>query len=459
MLRPLMLLLALLIVSISATAQIFWVPKTPLFEFLYQLKKPVSEISNTDDQQFLPIQFYKIGTKQKIIKNNNGLFILIDGSGQVYKATSVIENKIAFTRVDSTIFLGNSFNSFNFSYKDTIFNLGGYGFWRANGLLSYFKEGNEWTVVRINKEYQALDVIHNYLPDNSKLFYAQIPIKEEFTYNKLPEPPLVLQLDLNKKENTVLGQLSKEFDFPNTVFKVNINSLQGVLVAYRRDFLLLNFEKNVLYKMTNTKLIDQLSNNNHNLIKNTFEIGNKLYYTLEPDHTLHSVEISMNDFKLEPYQLYIPIKSQQNNLLISVSISLVVVLMLLCFIGFKKWRKNKASISPEGFVNPVLNSLDNTLAFSSLEHELILQIILKSKSGNLFTVDEMNTGLGLGRKSIEIQKKIRTESINRINHKFKINFSQDVDLIDRVRSEEDRRYFQYTISEINASIFKNEIDK
>ena len=133
--------------------------------------------------------------------------------------------------------------------------------------------------------------------------------------------------------------------------------------------------------------------------------------------------------------------------------------MLLCFIGFKKWRKNKASISPESFVNPVLNSLDNTLAFSSLEHELILQIILKSKSGNLFTVDEMNTGLGLGRKSIEIQKKIRTESINRINHKFKINFSQDVDLIDRVRSEEDRRYFQYTISEINASIFKSEIDK
>ena len=458
MLRSIILVIVLFISTHHSTAQTFWVPKTPLLQFLYELKKPVPEISNMGIQRVLPVQFYKIDTQQKIIKNKNGLFVLLDGSGQVYKATDIANDKIAFTRVDSTFISGNSFHSYNFSYKDTLFNFGGYGYWRANGLLSYFKEGNEWNIVKINKEYQAVDILHNYLPDDSKLFYVQIPIKEEFTQNKAMEKPLVIQLDLNNKSNTVLGRLSNEINFPNSAFTVNIHSLQGVLIPFKRDLFLLNFSKNAVYKLTNAAFINEFSDNNHSFIKNTFEIDHKLYYTLEPEHLLRSIKISMSDFKVEPYPIYIPIRSQSNWLWIITGVVLVFIMAALYIIRHRTRHNIDLPVPINSTFNPVQQSRSSlqSLEFSSLEQDLIRQIIIKSKNGNLFTVDEMNTGLGLGRKAMEIQKKIRTESINRINHKFKVNYNQQADLIERVRSEEDRRYFHYAINDANALIYNSE---
>jgi hypothetical protein len=58
--------------------------------------------------------------------------------------------------------------------------------------------------------------------------------------------------------------------------------------------------------------------------------------------------------------------------------------------------------------------------------------------------------LGLTKKSLEIQKKIRTETLNRINHRFKMKFETDEDLIERIRSEEDRRFYRYIIREENG---------
>jgi hypothetical protein len=57
--------------------------------------------------------------------------------------------------------------------------------------------------------------------------------------------------------------------------------------------------------------------------------------------------------------------------------------------------------------------------------------------------------LGIGRKTIEVQKKIRTEAISRVNHKFKVLTGKDLLLVERIRSEEDRRYQKYMIRNEN----------
>jgi hypothetical protein len=58
---------------------------------------------------------------------------------------------------------------------------------------------------------------------------------------------------------------------------------------------------------------------------------------------------------------------------------------------------------------------------------------------------------------IEIQKKIRTEAIIRINHKFNVNFNMDTVFIERIRSIEDRRYFNYFINEVNMKVYLKNI--
>lgn len=107
--------------------------------------------------------------------------------------------------------------------------------------------------------------------------------------------------------------------------------------------------------------------------------------------------------------------------------------------------------------NKATKEFDNTILFNELEKRLVSLIIEKSNNQQYFTVNELNTQLGVKNKSIEIQKKVRTEAIIRINHKFNVNFNMDTVFIERVRSIEDRRYFNYYINDVNRKIFTNNL--
>ena len=100
---------------------------------------------------------------------------------------------------------------------------------------------------------------------------------------------------------------------------------------------------------------------------------------------------------------------------------------------------------------------DKHILFNELEKTVIAQIIDKSKNQEPFTVYELNILLGVKNKSIEIQKKIRTEAIIRINHKFNVNFNMDTVFIERIRFIEDRRYFNYFINEENMKVYLKNI--
>ena len=98
-----------------------------------------------------------------------------------------------------------------------------------------------------------------------------------------------------------------------------------------------------------------------------------------------------------------------------------------------------------------INEDSNFLMFSDFEKTVINRIIKE----NIISVEALNHILGLGKKSIEIQKKSRNDVIHRINHKFKVIFNSEAEFIERIRSEEDRRYFKYTINEANQQLFKD----
>ncbi len=94
-----------------------------------------------------------VGIIDNIILNKDGLFIPIDGTGRVYQILSNGESDISFLRIDSTIFSGYNIGAYTFNYKDTIFSLGGYGFWQFNGhLRSFNKVNHEWDIIQLNKK-------------------------------------------------------------------------------------------------------------------------------------------------------------------------------------------------------------------------------------------------------------------------------------------------------------------
>ena len=114
--------------------------------------------------------------------------------------------------------------------------------------------------------------------------------------------------------------------------------------------------------------------------------------------------------------------------------------------------KNKYKIIKNKVENfeEVSRNLEND-DFSNFEKELISVLIEKSNKGLHLSIDEMNFVLGLKNKPIQIQKTVRNETINRINYKFNTLFDVETSFIIRIKSENDKRSFNYSIENENMT--------
>lgn len=446
----LILLLNLFINGITK-GQNYTIPATPLLTFLYNSKGEIGNISNSEYLKlFTPdikMESYNFG----LLKNENGLFTYVDGTGRVYKATILKNDSITFTRIDSTKFYGNNFNSIKFSYKKKIYSLGGYGFWHKHGQLTYFKEGLEWFIIKLKEEFEWDNYLFNYQLKEG-IVYSVIRHKpnHEIDRDEFITPYAV---SLNIKNNTLdkLGLISKEIDVNHITFKINIPSLKGLLIASESGYLLLNFINNKVYKLTNNSKLNILESQAGSRIQNAFEYNGKIYFNKYPNEKLFYIKLELSDFTEESYPLYIKfgVKQISNYLIYILSASIIFILFLFLFN-----KRNKKSIKDTNSIENVVKSLiSNSRNFSDFETNIILKIIEKSKSRKYCTVNEINELLGIKNKSMEVQKRVRTEFINRINYKFNETCNINSTLIQRVRSNDDSRYINYEITDDNSDIF------
>jgi len=445
--------LLIILIPIVTTAQSYVIPTSPTLTYLYNSTNEISNITHTENLKLFTPNINEWRAKFKLVKNKSGLYAFIDGTGHVYKATNLNQNNITFTRIDSTLFIGYNFKSIFFSFKETLYSFGGYGFWSRNGQLAHFIPGSEWMVDRINKTYKTMNQFYSYQPAESKIYYVDFPWKEETTFNK-SENYNVIEFDIAKKQNKFLGKLNPKKYYNHEFLSIDIPSLNGIINTSEGDMYLCNFSSNKVYKLTNLKIKDALIGKAGVEIQTTFEDEGKVYYSFMNDPTLRSISISMSDFKEEPYSLYIPVRDWMAIWIILASIGLIS-LSTFIFIYLKRRGKQAQTylIQKDEVYTADLNSNE----FSSIESALINKLIEKSSNDSHLTVDELNSLLGIKKKTIEIQKRVRTEAINRINHKFNVNFNLETIFIERTRSVEDRRYFNYTINQENAKVYLKQI--
>ena len=86
--------------------------------------------------------------------------------------------------------------------------------------------------------------------------------------------------------------------------------------------------------------------------------------------------------------------------------------------------------------------------FNEIEKELILFIYEKTRQEYTVSVEEINKVLGLSGKNESVQKKNRSETINHINQKWAVLHGNNQLLIERQRSEFDKRSFEYFIQPV-----------
>lgn len=383
---------------------------------------------------------------QLVIKNNKGTYILVDGTGRVYKQQNRIKDTIKYERIDSTHFYGYNASAITFSCNDTLYSFGGGGFWINNGHLRFYNEKfHEWDIIPLNKEVPTSISLHYFDSLNSDLYYLQIPYLQHSTNQMIGDFELY-KLNLKSKINSRLGKLNVSFQkfFPITTdyLFIKLNSLGCVLLHFNSsNQFLVDIVNNKVYKLNNFSIQKIFSGNSkHNQISNAFELNNWLYYTRSNDTTmqLDSVRITMDDFIPIDTPFYEP-ESRNQNLFAGTGLGILILIGTSVY--FYR-RKKELSLKDD-------NNIESS-KFKSIELDLIEKIYKKTTDGKSYSVEDINSALGLSKKSLEIQKKIRTETINRINHRFKLKFNTEEDLIERVRLEEDRRFYKYIINEENG---------
>jgi hypothetical protein len=429
----------------------------PLLKHLYQSKSENIEVGNPYERQIFidPGASYKKNYAQSFLKNKNGLYLFVTSTGMVYKAEKQHGDSIYFKRLDSTHFYGYNGGSIYLSYQDTIYNFGGWGFWKANGHLRYYSEFNrEWNMKTLDKEIPIIPLFYLLNRKEGYLYYSGDDKNVAETNSKSTFP--VARLDLKNQKNTLLGSLSpiiinefsKTFLTPITI---PAPSLNGIIVIFNyNNQYLLDFEENKLLRLTNMGLRDYFLGNSRNLIANNcFIEDSTIYFTFAKDTTfqLYHTKITRKDFESEGVPLYI--KPTNWNLIGGIGL----LILMTGLTGFYLWKKSRLKQAGKAVsVSAILfNEVEAEQSNQFTEGELavirfIHEATLSRKYGS---VEDINAMLGIGKKTIEVQKKIRTEAISRVNHKFKVLTGEDLLLVERIRSEEDRRYQKYMIRKEN----------
>lgn len=424
---------------------------------IYDFKKSLS----FGYRPLIPNRFFKLDYPfslygHSLLKTKDRFFIRVEGTGRIYEVTGKRSDSLTICRIDSTIFFGYNGGAMGFAYNDTLYSFGGNGYWRVNGQLRFFSEKNrEWEIHPVNEEVPAVNDCYFIDEKRNKLFYLQVPYEDPVTAKRI-NVHNVYQLDIPNKKNTLLGklhpELMKHYPYTTEYLTVKIHSLNMQLLAIGGDKIyLLDFINNEVYFLSNSAIQKTVYGNSTGAYQDIlFENNGLLYFSRsnDPTHQLDSIPISLKDFKKVGYRIYTPVSKLGN--IYYLIIPGVVVLVLIAVIYSRRKSKEGKRIKIE---QQFAMSDASDAIFKPMELELIQKIYAVSQLGKSYSVEDVNTALGLGKKSLEIQKKVRTDTLNRINHRYKMQFETQDDLIERVRSEEDRRYYRYFIREENMKKF------
>ena len=398
-----------------------------------------------------------INPKVELLHNKGVVFALIKGTGKLFQIDSSLKSK----RIDKSIFGGSTFGSANFIYNDTIYSIGGYGFWDINGAIRFFNTKTaEWDIIRTNQDVRFANGINsNYFIDyNTGKFYLlynnaspEYIVNEAISKNKC----YVKILDLKTKKwdpNQYAISSTLAYSFSDLTF---IQSIDEVIIAnskFRNNSLLINFTKNTINELNDAKITEWIQLKNNIKAGLIYNIKDTVYLVNEKDNDIVKYSLSKNDIKLTNEKLYEKIKKSYP-FEWYVIIGLITILILIVGNLIKYYNKYKLAIqltrndqvytieADKRTINEFVNNLSVT------ERE-VLEMIVKNKwNGQTTSVNQINRILGTEKKNDKIQNNIRGELILELNNKFKIYSLLNDDLIERKKSSFDKRHIEYDISD------------
>lgn len=381
-----------------------------------------------------------------LVKSGKELFCWFASSGRLYQISKDSNEQIVFQRRDSTKMEGYNIAGFPFSFQQKIYNIGGYGYWRTNGQLRvYNPKLSEWDIVTLNKE---VPFIYSWEEGcawmNSKTgnFYLGFSIVRNEAISKEREiVPEVYLLNLKKSEWSKLGNVSKWLKNKYPEIKSIAMTNIGLLCSMMDQYYLFSFEENKIYRPKKA-FVYSLGAIRSQYHKVYFSNDSMLFIGDLKNNKLDSIKFKREDFEETGFVIY----KKQDFLTTGLIYVLIGGLAIILFlIGWRKYSRKKINLQEDLILSR--KGMNGDLKYlNEREVEVLKLIYLNSVGNKLTTVEEINNVMGLSQKSVDVQKKQRSDLILSINRSMKFISNHREEVILKKRTDFDKRTFEYFIN-------------
>ncbi|MFM8806168.1 MAG: hypothetical protein ACKOD1_02300 [Sphingomonadales bacterium] len=373
-----------------------------------------------------------------------GLILHLGRSGRIYRMEDRGDSLLYFVRLDKTVNYNYNIGSFLFYSKGELLELGGYGFWKSNGLLRRFNpKDKEWDIVPTNREVHVpmmaawrqgawVDARGDYV----YVPYEQIVNDGLVTGNNLTQfnSTDFYRLDIKNRIWQKLGVTTeKAFEIIRAANWTCFPSDRGLFLGFTKGIYHFDFVSNQISFNPNPALVQSLmriqSNQHGYYHKGWFYSFNPITYNYD------SLHYDMGTFVLTGDRIW---EKPFPYVAAGTALALLALVSGLVGLRFLKQRRKLPSPPPIG-IEPTPRP------FTEVEQALLALLLSRSEKGQTANIGEINYVLGIKDKTPGMQKKVRSDVISSLNEKFAFVTHRKEPLVQSVRSEFDKRYFEYLI--------------
>lgn len=377
---------------------------------------------------------------------NDNYILTVSGTGQVYQLNLL---KKELKRLDKTFYRGYNFGAIQYVRNDTLFSVGGNGFWHANNIETYFSfRSKEWELTNVPNEMG---------PKYMKSDFGGFDVKRDvlsiidfpalYHEGRFSHPYRYFEKSLKSNQWDYKGDINTDLLVKLGLTTFESIFLNGKYIFMKGPFIIiadpvLNKVYQLKYVFTNLNQYYELSENNNWLY---IYVPEKTQNTLNPAIKIDSISIE----KLKSISTYkgpFYIKPYSVNLLIYWGVALLFLIACFYYVYRRRNSKNarvSLSVALDGLPDGASDFLIDCLAYPQGYNF----------SSQLFT--EM---MGYGSYAYETQRQVRSKLIKGINSYFWAHYRLK-DVIIRQTASDDKRFSVYLISEEHYEFLKKLLTK
>ncbi len=349
--------------------------------------------------------------------------LTVPGTGQVYELDL---NLNLFKRLDKTFYRGYNFKALQFVQNDTLYSLGGTGFWQYHNVLSFFDPSSaEWQVMY--PKGVKPEGIYSYSSGISDGKVFAVEKQRDLDLKDPDRNAQIFEFDIKSKIWTKVGELNSSL-----LSEIGINTTEFQYSSYHLFFLhtqepiYADFKTNEVFKYNESRR-SFLTN------KGSIYISKGWVYTYLNEHNKFKIDsIPYSELKKNSIflgTLYTISTPKTNNYVIG-GLGLVVLLGSILIFKLILKSKSKIQLKPSSSAPKYLNKF--------------LEVYKQNGSDYLISTEELSRIIECDLMAFDTQRQYRSKFISAVNSYALENFNI-TEAIFRSNHESDKRFIQYGI--------------